>query len=996
MSVYSVALEKKIKELVEAKNTSFGKIFSLIEKSLAERRTRSVLDVGSSTGYFGQYLKNKLGASVWGIEINKEDARKAKKVLDKVIVSDVEVLDFKKCFGKKKFDVIIFADVLEHLKDPGKVLKKIKSILKPNGQVIASIPNVTHQSVKIQLLVNQWNYEDLGLLDKTHLRFFDYRGTVKLFENSGFYIRKIDYTVADIPQVVMKKILAKVGVELTDQLEKLLYLPEAKVYQYIILATKNKPSEYKSYAKRQSIINPVAEWSRSWQEVLEALDQRSKRIEELQKENDRKERRLRKRIERLQKELLSTKEAFFRQKLRLKFQRNRLQEMKSLLSQKTEKIKGLSKENRDLAAKVDNLNRHISNLNQILDNITSAKTFKVWQAFVKVRDKLKSNPLVIFKGLKILITKGPLEFKKKSVGVQEREIKINEVNQQYQIWLQKHSPTEEELERQRKRQKRFKYRPKISIITPVYNTEEKWLRACIESVLNQTYDNWELCLADDASTKPHVKRALEEYRKKDERIKVVYRRKNGHISRASNSALKLATGEFIALLDHDDELAPHALFKVVELLNKHPDANFIYSDEDKLELDGRRVDPFFKPDWSPDMFLSTNYLCHLSVIRKKLVDQVGGFRPGYEGSQDYDLFLRVTEKTDKIYHIPDILYSWRKVPGSTAAVYEVKSYANEASIKALKNALRRRKIRATVGSGLVPGSFRVKYKIIGKPLVSIIIPTKDKVEYLRRCVQSVLGKTSYNNYELLIVDTGSTEQETLDYYKELRKSSKIRFLKWDRPFNFASVNNFAVKKAKGKYVLLLNNDTEVITPDWIEVMLEHAQRREVGAVGAKLLYPDGRIQHAGIILGIRGGPIEKGIAGHAQKLFEDAPMGLPLWNSKDIIRNFSAVTAACLMTDKRKYLEVDGMDEKFRIAFNDVDFCLKLIKKGYLNVYTPYAKLYHYESVSVGRPDQGTRDIAEFQKEINMMHRRWGNLLQNDPYYNPNLTLDREDFSLKV
>jgi len=971
MSVYSNTLEKRIKKLVEAKNTSFGKIFSLIG-----RRVGSILEVGCSTGYFGQYLKDKLGVSVWGIEINKEDARKAKKVLDKVIVGDVEVLDFKKCFGKKKFDVIIFADVLEHLKNPGKVLKKAKSILKPNGQVIASIPNVTHQSVKIQLLVNQWNYEDLGLLDRTHLRFFDYRGAVKLFENSGFYIRKIDYTVADIPRVVMEKILAKVGVELTDQLEKLLYLPEAKVYQYIILATKDKLSGYKSYAKRQSIINPVADWTKSWQEVLEALYQRSREIISLQKEKDQ----LRKKIEKLQRLLLLRTEDLIEQKLELKTRKNKMREVRGLLREKSEEVEKLNQEIYDLCT-------HIDNLQQILNNITSAKTFKVWQAFVKVRDKLKSNPLVIFKGLKILITKGPLEFKKKLVGVQEREIKINEINQQYQIWLQKHSPTEEELERQRKRQKRFKYRPKISIITPVYNTKKRWLRACIESVLNQTYDNWELCLADDASTKPYIKPILEEYKKKDRRIKVVYRRKNGHICRASNSALRIATGEFIALLDHDDELKPHALFRVAELLSKHPDADMIYSDEDKAELDGRLVDPHFKPDWSPDMFLSMMYTCHLGVYRKSIIDEIGGFRPGYEGSQDYDLVLRFTEKTGKIFHIPDVLYTWRKIPGSTSIDgSKAKPYAYLAAKKALASAIRRRKIDAKVIDGAAEGLYRIQYKIKGEPMISIIIPTKDKVNYLKKCIDSILKKTTYRNYEILIVDTGSKEKRTWDYYKALRRNPKARLLKWRKSFNFASANNFAVARAVGEYVLFLNNDTNVITPEWLEAMLEHAQRREVGAVGAKLYFEDNSIQHCGVILGL--GPDR--VAGH---IFVHHT-GHGYFGYADVIRNYSAVTAACMLISKKKFDEVGGFNEKLGVCYNDVDLCLKLRQKGYLIVYTPYAKLYHYESVSLGKIEKKERGTDK--KEVEYMQKKWGVLLQNDPYYNPNLTLDRGDFSLRI
>lgn len=612
---------------------------------------------------------------------------------------------------------------------------------------------------------------------------------------------------------------------------------------------------------------------------------------------------------------------------------------------------------------------------KILANIRKNK-INLINIFVVLKQNI-SNPKKITKGFKIFFTKGPKNFIKKIISLQ----KIVDIDQQYQIWFKKNWPNNQILNQQKKSQLKFKYRPKISIITPVYNPDKKWLESCIESVIKQTYDNWELCLADDASTKPHVKEILKKYSKQDNRIKVVYRPQNGHISKASNSALELASGEFVALLDHDDDLAPQALFKIVEILNKNKKIDFIYTDEDKVEINGKHVDPFFKPDWSPDMFLSTNYLCHLCVIRKKIVDKLKGFRVGYEGSQDYDLFLRVTEKTKNIYHIPEILYSWRKIPGSTAAVYSVKNYCNQASINTLQDAMIRRKIDATIGNGLVEGTFRVKYEIKDNPLVSIIIPTKDKIFYLKRCLESICQKTTYKKYEIIIIDTNSTEKETLEYYKILNKNKKIKFLSWKKEFNYSSVNNFAVKKAKGKYILLLNNDTEVITPNWIENMLEHAKRPEIGAVGVKLLYPDESIQHAGIIIGVGG------IANHASQHYKDClAQTFPMSNSKDMVRNFSAVTAACLMISKNKYLEINGFDEKFKIAFNDVDFCLKLTKHNYYNIYTPYTKLVHYESISIGKPENGTRKLANIFKEGDIFSNKWKNKTIEDPYYNKNLS----------
>lgn len=562
----------------------------------------------------------------------------------------------------------------------------------------------------------------------------------------------------------------------------------------------------------------------------------------------------------------------------------------------------------------------------------------------------------------------------------------------YIYWLKNHKITPKKRTQLKKELKNLKYKPLISIVMPVYNVDKKWIKRAVKSIKRQIYPNWELCIADDASTNQKLKKHLRRINN-DKKIKVFFRKKNGHISEASNSALKLATGEFVALMDNDDIIHPHALLEVVKVLNKNKDTDLIYSDEDKIDIRERRMEPFFKPAWSPDLFMSTNYLCHLTVIRKRLIDEVEGFRKGYEGSQDYDLFLRITEKTNNIVHIPDVLYSWRKIPGSTAYEYNEKNYADITSIKTLEDSLERRNIQGSVSLGLFPGSFRVKYKIQGEPLVSIIIPTKNKLEYIQRCISSLLDKTTYKNYEVIIIDTNSTNQETMEYYETLRENPKIKFLEWKKTFNYSSVNNYGVDNTNGEYVVLLNNDTEIITPNWIEGMLEHAQRKEIGAVGVKLLYPNNTIQHAGIILGINGGT-GKGVAGHAFRLSPRKVQGFPI--QKDIIKNFSAVTAACLMISKKKYEEVGGLNEDFRIAFNDVDFGMRLNKAGYFNLYTPHVELYHHESVSVGKPEAKTRDNDEFCKEIDLMYKKWEKEINNDPFYNPNLSLTSENFFIKT
>lgn len=615
-----------------------------------------------------------------------------------------------------------------------------------------------------------------------------------------------------------------------------------------------------------------------------------------------------------------------------------------------------------------------------------------------------SDPFKLVKAGKVLFLRGPREFFLLITAKRRSFFKSVDKNQQYKIWLAKNYPTTKDLFQQKTNVQKFKVSPKISILVPTYNTTEKFLRECIESVIDQSYENWELCLADDASSVEYVKDIIQEYASKDKRIKYIFREKNGHISEASNSALKIATGDFVALLDHDDFLWPNALFEVVKMLQAFPKAEFFYSDEDKLSIRSTHEDPFFKPDWSPDYLRSLNYITHFAILKKSLVEKIGGFRVGFEGAQDWDLFLRSTREIEKngnsrakIIHIPTILYSWRKSRSSTASGRSwVKSYAYKNQKKVLEDDLSARNFSGEVISTGLTGIWRVKYSLIDKPLISIVIPTKEKYSFIYKCINSILNKTTYPNYELIIVDSGSTDQRILDFYESVKKRhNETKILTWENKFNFSSVCNFGVEKSKGEYIVLLNNDTEVIVSDWLEAMLEHAQRKEVGAVGCKLLYPNFKIQHAGVILGIRGGVIEKGVAGHAFKMSENTDQG-EHFQAIHSVRNYIAVTAACLMISKEKYNIVGGLDPIFRIAFNDVDFCLKVHKQNLFNVYTPYSVLYHHESVTVGTPEQGNRDMEEFRKEIEWMHEKWGNLLQKDPFYNSNLTLDHEDFSLKI
>jgi glycosyltransferase involved in cell wall biosynthesis len=533
------------------------------------------------------------------------------------------------------------------------------------------------------------------------------------------------------------------------------------------------------------------------------------------------------------------------------------------------------------------------------------------------------------------------------------------------------------------------YKPLISVIMPVYNTPEQFLREAIESVINQVYPDWELCIADDASTSSDIKPLLQEYQAKDHRIKVNFRTENGHISANSNSALELATGEYIALLDHDDILTPDALYEVVSLLNKHPEADMIYSDEDKLDENNQLTSPFFKPDWCPDSFLSRMYTCHFGVYRRELINQISGFRVGYEGSQDYDLVLRFTEKTDKIFHIPKILYHWRVHSNSAASGTTAKPYAYQASLKALQDAIDRRGEPGTVEAveGYL-GHYLVRYKIKDYKKVSIIIPTRDLSEDLDRCLTSIFTQSSYPNYEVILIDNGSIEPEThqvITKWKQ-KESTQFKCHTLDIPFNYSKLNNYGVSQATGDYLLFLNNDTEVITSDWIEAMVEQVQRPSIGAVGALLLFPDDTIQHAGVVMGLGG------VAGHS---YYKIPSKIPGYFGNLLgMNNVSAVTAACLMCRREVFGRVDGLDEELAIAYNDIDLCLKIKQQGYHNLFLPHVILYHHESKSRKNYEKSPEKRKILKQEFKLMEERWQEIIHNDPCYSPHLTKSRPDYSI--
>ena len=556
----------------------------------------------------------------------------------------------------------------------------------------------------------------------------------------------------------------------------------------------------------------------------------------------------------------------------------------------------------------------------------------------------------------------------------------------YDDWRKKYEITDEDIEAMK--HVSFDYNPKLSIVIPLYDTKIAFLRELLDSFENQIYTNWELCLADGTGEGSPLEAVVREYMDNDDRIKYEILADNKGISENTNAAIKMATGEYIVLSDHDDIVPVHALFECVKALNKDQTIDVIYSDEDKVDMDGKKFfDPHFKSDFNIDLLCSMNYICHLFVVKKSLVDEVGMLRSEFDGAQDHDFILRCCEKAENIKHIPKILYHWRCHMDSTAANPESKLYAFEAGRKAVQEHYNRIGVPAKVEHGQFYGMYKTVYEWEEQPLISIIIPTKDHIDDLQKCINSIEEKSSYRNFEFVIVENNSTEQETFDYYKTIEGRDNVQVLYYKGDFNFSKINNFGVEHAKGDYILLLNNDTEIINPDCLKEMLGYCMREDVGIVGARLYYPDDTIQHAGVVLGFGG------MAGHTF-------IGCSRYDNGYFSRiicaqDYSAVTAACMMTKKSIYEEVGGLTEEFKVAFNDIDFCMKVRDKGYLIVYNPAVELYHYESKSRGLEDTPEK-VERFNSEVNRFLDRWDKQLKaGDPYYNVNLSLNRSDFGLR-
>ena len=592
----------------------------------------------------------------------------------------------------------------------------------------------------------------------------------------------------------------------------------------------------------------------------------------------------------------------------------------------------------------------------------------------------KLSPYTIQKGFRYLKHYGPKEF---WIRLHER-FEPEEVP--YGPWYQAYVPDQETLEAQKKH--KFDYRPLISIAVPAYQTPVEFLKQMIESLISQTYPEWELCIANASPDNEEMQRVLADYSAKDSRVRFCNLKENLGIAENTNRAFSMAKGEFMGLLDHDDLLAPNALYEIVQALQDHPQADALYTDEDKVttELD-EHFQPHLKPDFNLDLLRSNNYICHFFVVRRSIVEKAGGFRKEFDGAQDYDFIFRCTENAREVLHVPEILYHWRTHKASTADNPASKMYAFEAGKRAIEANLERTETKGVVSHTQDLGFYRVKYPVQGKPLVSVIIPNKDEKETLQTCMEMLNSNTSYQNFEIIIIENNSTTDEIFRYYKELSKDPRIHLLRWGKEFNYSAINNFGVAHAKGEYLLFLNNDVKSINPDWMEEMLGVCQRPEVGGVGAKLIYPDNTIQHAGCVVGMGG------IAGH---MFVDMPADRTGYLHKaSLLQDMSAVTAACLMMKKEVFEEAGGFTEDLAVAFNDVDLCLKVRKNNHLIVYDPYAKLYHMESKTRGAEDSKEK-VRRFQTEIEYMRCHWLDILKNgDPYYNKNLSLTKWNYSLR-
>lgn len=1043
-------------------NTSHGLIADRIKSG--ER----ILEFGCSKGDLARFVTQNLGCTVVGIEISSEALSMAKEYLDKAILADIELYEWESELEDEFFDVIVFSDVLEHLKNPDMAILKAKKYLKPDGRILFSVPNIAHADIISKLLCNRFDYTNIGLLDNTHVHFWGMKNLPDFCKSAGLFLREITATYAEpgtTEQQGEKDVLTdrlinkyeshniyqfvctayteefalqekleyecnvasspsdfatvyfdkgngfraddfknfhdteknRVNITIGDLegIDKIRvdlrenggYLVENAVFEidgksvapslmvnvfsgkngYVL--TKNDPCQVfdvptgaKSFTVRADIVDLID------------CDNLASALEDFVIDNNALQAELNIKTNNLK----ITQDALDETRSALQVTHAALEDTRDTLSKTTEDLNHYKTHYLAAMEQREDLKRQLASVQMQYDIISNAGFWKLTKPLRVLFDFLKRVPPVraIYKTLRSIKQHG-LKYTLKKI---KRKLKTKSDAAAVLY-------TPKDLEKQKKT--KFSKNVKFSILVPLYNTPEKFLREMIDSVKNQTYSNWELCLADGSDKKHEkIEKICTEYAKKDGRIKYKKLEKNLGISGNTNACIDMATGDYIALFDHDDLLHPAALYEVMgAICDKN--ADFIYTDENTFhDTPKDAFCPHFKPDFSPDTLRSYNYICHFTVFKASLLEKTGVFRSEFDGSQDYDIVLRLTEQAENIVHIPIILYYWRAHKNSVASDISAKPYTIVAAKKALTEHLNRISVPGVVEDSRIPSTYRIKYEIQGEPLISIIIPNKDHASDLDLCLKAINERSTYKNFEIIIVENNSTEKETFEYYDAItEKYSNVKVVKWDYEFNYSKINNFGFKYASGDYIVLLNNDVEILTPEWLEEMLMFVQRKDVGAAGMMLYYSDDTIQHAGVIIGIGG------VAGHSHKYFKRGDYG---YSSRlTIAQNLSAVTAAAVMIRKDVFEEVSGLDETFAVAFNDVDLCLRIREAGYLIVWTPYAEAYHYESKSRGLEDTPEKQ-ERFKRECDKFFAKWDDFLKKgDPYYNPNLTLEREDFSTR-
>ncbi|MEA3275431.1 MAG: glycosyltransferase [Pseudomonadota bacterium] len=964
-------------------------------------RGARVLELGCATGDMSKVLTRDLQCTVFGVERNADAADKARTHCAQVIVADLDDSGWLEPIADERFDVITCADVIEHLVDPVAALERSRGLLKPDGCLLASIPNGAHVALRLELLEGRFHYEDSGLLDRTHLHFFTHTSVQTLFQRAGYAVEELSYTFRDLPDSIIGERLARMGLEPSEKTLALLHAPEAVAFQFIVRAL---PAQSASSTVHELTDLPLQDSLEYTRNLLEELHQTRLVAQDRQRVIDDQARNLEVRQQALEQAAEEKEAALKKNKADARRSAGEIGALRDELSAQAGQYELTTQAIREKDAIIRHLQGLVTKEKREVAALRGSVGWRFWL--------LASRPAKTARELPARIRDARRDWSgyRRASRLRRRLLHLggtralenyhnlraqalpDALDPVYRTWIETQEARKEpSYDGVHDWVESLDPVIRFSIVMPVYNAAEGWLRAAIESVLAQSYPFWELLLVDDASIEPRVAPILKEYALSDGRIRCIFRSENGHIAVASNTGLDAAKGDYVAFMDHDDLLPPHALYHVVREIREHPDAAVIYSDEDKITEHDQRFAHYFKPDYNPDLMLSHNMVCHLGVYRRSLLDELGGFRSEFDGAQDYDLALRAIERAgpERVRHIPRILYHWRAVPQSTASGADAKPYALNAAIRAVTEHLERTgapgaEVRP---SELIHGMLRVRYGLPEPaPLVSIIMPTRNGYDLISTCLESLFRKTEYGSYEVLVVDNQSDDPQTLDYLEGLDAEGRIRLLRYSKPFNYSAINNFAVKEARGDVLAFLNNDLEAISGDWLTEMVSHAVRPAIGAVGARLWYPNDTLQHGGVVLGLGG------VAGHAMKHFRREDRG---YNARAVlIQNYSAVTAACMVIERRAFDRVGGFDEvNLPVAFNDVDFCLRLREVGYRNLWTPYAELWHHESASRG-PEDTLEKQRRFGKEIDYMRRRWGTTLDTDPAYNPNLTRGAENFGL--